>query len=1039
MKRSIRFEQRLAGNIAAITRRPLAAIWLFALWLALLALPANAQIIGPVYPPPLGATLSSSAAANSGAISRPGGVTWTYSALGLPSVSSTWWGAAPGGVKQDFDGNPSPPPMVFASSTANTIRYTGTTAFLPSGPSMFLRFTMTFTGPGSVQTASSAGIDPGVGAVFKLDPGATGFAVNLLFEASYDNVTWAPSLDVYDAQPNKPPGSALSSFDSGFYYNNNPPTITAVPAQVIQPSTATAALAFTVGDAETLPASLAVTAISDNQTSVLDTNIVLGGSGATRSVTVTATSTPGTAHILLKVSDGYATATTSFAVRVNAPPLLTANTTLSATQHVTATLTPTQLSGSDPDSAAPVTFVIGGQPHNGTLFLDGIASPVMFAQDAIANGRVTYKSDTCAMNDDFQFKVEDVDGGFANDPFAGPGPTSYSFGISIANANTAPSANGASLSVGLGASVSSILSASSADCGPPAITFTLVTSPLHGTVSAFNASSGAFTYMANPGYTGADSFTFTATTYGTQVSAPATIALTIQNQPPVALPATMTLFEGSAANGTLLATDPDQPPQALTFALVTPPLKGTVNLTAATGAYTYMPAFGAIGDDMFTFTASDGILTSTPATVSVHIQPVLHAGEVLLTDNDPSNHTGAVIVFNPVNGQTAALSRDPLLTNLFGIAVEADGHVLVSNVSNVNGSVLRIDPATGAASVLSSAFANPVGLTVETNGNILVADPALGAIVRINPTTGAQVGASIVLGAQTAPAGIAIAGDGSLRATDVAGVFGAPTDNKYWSVAANGTTPVTISHGGDLNAPVDLALADDGGAWISTSGPLTQVSGAPSNIVHVSSAGVPTLLTSNGNLLGATGVAAASSALLYVASNGNASIVGVGTAGGSQSVLSSGGLLHQPFGIVVVPTLPGVDLAVTIGDGSSFVAGGSTLTYTVLVQNLGTEAALAAHLTSTMSGNLGAISWTCVASTGAICAASGSGGLVDTVNIPIGGQLTYTLHATVVMLPEAPATVTVSIAPASGVLDTDLLNNTSTDTDNVGIFANGFD
>lgn len=1036
MKRSIGFAHGFACSVAAITRRPLVATWLFALWLAVLALPAHAQIVGPVYPPPLGVTLTSSAPPNSGAISRPGGVTWTYSALGLPSVSTTWWGAAPGGVKQDFDGNPSPPPMVFASSTANTIRYTGTTSFI-GGPSMFLRFTMTFSGPGSVQTAVAAGIDPSVGAVFKLDPGATGFVVNLLFEASYDNNTWVPSLDVYDNQPNKPPGSALSSFDSGFYYNNNPPTITAVPAQVIQPSAATAALAFTVGDAETPPASLVVTASSDNQTSVPDANIVLGGSGANRSVTVTGTATPGTAHIQLSVSDGQASTSTSFAVRVNAPPLLTANTTLSATQHVTATLTPTQLSGSDPDSATPVTFVIGGQPHNGTLYLDGIASPATFDQDAIANGRVTYKSDACATNDDFQFEVEDVDGGFANDPFVGPGPTNYSFGISIANAQTAPTAISASLGVGLGASVSSTLTASSTDCGPPAITFALGALPLHGAISGFNAASGAFTYTANAGYTGADSFTFTATTYGTQVSAPATISLTIQNQPPVAQPATLTLFEGSAANGTLLATDPDQPPQTLTFALATLPLKGTVTLTAATGAYTYTASSGAIGDDTFTFTASDGSLTSAPATVSVHIQPVLHAGEVVLTDNDPSSNTGAVIVFNPVNGQTAALSRDPLLTNLFGIAVEADGHVLVAD-AGIPG-VLRIDPATGAASVLSSAFVNPVGVTVEANGNILVADPAQGAIVRIDQVTGAQIGPSIVLGAQTAPAGIAVASDGSLRATDVAAVFGASPDNKYWSVAANGTTPAIISQGGDLNAPVGLALASDDGAWISTAGPLTHVSGAPNNIVHVTSAGVASLLTSDGNLLGATGVAAASSALLYVASNGNASIVGVSTADGSQSVLSSGGLLHEPFGIAVVPTLPGVDLAVAIGDGRSFVAGGSALTYTVLVQNLGTEAALAAHLTSTFSSNLGAISWTCVASAGASCTASGSGSLVDTVNIPIGGQLTYTLHATVVKLPEAPATVTVSIAPASGVLDTDMLNNTSTDTDTVGIFANGFD
>jgi len=51
----------------------------------------------------------------------------------------------------------------------------------------------------------------------------------------------------------------------------------------------TGALAFTVGDAVTPPGDLVVTAVSSNQALVPDggANIVLGGSGADRTITIT--------------------------------------------------------------------------------------------------------------------------------------------------------------------------------------------------------------------------------------------------------------------------------------------------------------------------------------------------------------------------------------------------------------------------------------------------------------------------------------------------------------------------------------------------------------------------------------------------------------------------------------------------------------------------------------------------------------------------------------------------------------------------------
>ena len=68
-------------------------------------------------------------------------------------------------------------------------------------------------------------------------------------------------------------------------------------------------VAFTVGDVETAAGSLTVTGTSSNAALVPNANIVFGGSGANRTVTVTpAANQNGTATITVTVSDGALTA-----------------------------------------------------------------------------------------------------------------------------------------------------------------------------------------------------------------------------------------------------------------------------------------------------------------------------------------------------------------------------------------------------------------------------------------------------------------------------------------------------------------------------------------------------------------------------------------------------------------------------------------------------------------------------------------------------------------------------------------------------------
>ena len=104
---------------------------------------------------------------------------------------------------------------------------------------------------------------------------------------------------------------------------NNAPGISSLPSLTINENTSTGALAFTVGDAETAAGSLTVTGSSSNPALVPTATIALGGSGASRTVTVTpAAQQDGTAVITLSVSDGSATSSSSFLLTVNAsaPP-----------------------------------------------------------------------------------------------------------------------------------------------------------------------------------------------------------------------------------------------------------------------------------------------------------------------------------------------------------------------------------------------------------------------------------------------------------------------------------------------------------------------------------------------------------------------------------------------------------------------------------------------------------------------------------------------------------------------------------------------
>jgi len=100
---------------------------------------------------------------------------------------------------------------------------------------------------------------------------------------------------------------------------NSPPTLTGIGDQTINEDTSTGALGFTVGDGESAAGSLTLGRSSSNAALVPTNNIVFGGSGASRTVTVSpAANQSGSATITVSVSDGQYTTSTNFVVTVSA-------------------------------------------------------------------------------------------------------------------------------------------------------------------------------------------------------------------------------------------------------------------------------------------------------------------------------------------------------------------------------------------------------------------------------------------------------------------------------------------------------------------------------------------------------------------------------------------------------------------------------------------------------------------------------------------------------------------------------------------------
>ena len=350
----------------------------------------------------------------------------------------------------------------------------------------------------------------------------------------------------------------------------------------------------------------------------------------------------GTDTFTFKVSDGQAESevkTISLAIAaVNDAPVIQARTIhLLEDQSVDFTI-----ESSDVEND-PLTYQIVSSPTNGSL--SGTAP------------NLTYQSNPSFFGTD-TFQVKASDGQVDSEV--------QTISFNIGEVNDPPVAQRQSVTISEDTNVVLILGADDPEQDP--LTFRIASNPVNGTLSG---QPPAVTYQPNANFNGADSFTFRASD-GFLESEETTISINVTaiNDAPSASQGSVTVAEDGSEAITLVGSDIDG--DTLSFRILQIPSHGS--LTGTSPTFTYQPEANYHGEDSFTFVASDGVLDSSSASVTIQVTPV----------NDPPTATS----------QTIVLEEDtPKGITLSGVDLDGDTLTFLVTQGPLHGSLTGQPPS----------------------------------------------------------------------------------------------------------------------------------------------------------------------------------------------------------------------------------------------------------------------------------------------------------------------------------------------------------
>jgi VCBS repeat-containing protein len=365
-----------------------------------------------------------------------------------------------------------------------------------------------------------------------------------------------------------------------------------------------------------------------------------------------------------------------------------------------------------------------------------------------------------------------------------------------------------------------------------ALTYSIVTQPANGSVVLDDPESGAFTYTADPGFNGDDTFTFLANDgeYDSDAAIATVSVGAVNDAPSFTAGANQTVLEDGGAQSVLWASDIDDGDagnQALTFDVSNDnnSLFSAQPAIAADGTLSYTPAADANGSATVTVTLTDdggtangGADTSassqfTISVTSVNDVPSFTKGADPTVDEDagaqsvagwataitagPSNESGQALTFNVSNDKNSLFSAQP--------SISPEGNLSFTPADGENGSAnvtvtLSDDGGTADDGVDTSA-----PQTFIINVNSVNDAPSF--------TAGADQTVLEDSGAQSGPWATGLDdGDGGSQTL----TFSVTNDNNGQfsvqpAIEADGTLSYTPAADANGSATVSVTLSDDGG------------------------------------------------------------------------------------------------------------------------------------------------------------------------------------------------------------------------------------
>ena len=249
------------------------------------------------------------------------------------------------------------------------------------------------------------------------------------------------------------------------------------------------------------------------------------------------------------------------------------------------------------------------------------------------------------------------------------------------------------------------------------VVITLDNNPTNATLTGtttVNASGGTASFSNLKINKAGSGYTLTATSPSGLIGA-TSAAFNVTNPPPVANTDAYTTNEDTPLNvgpPGVLGNDSDPDGDPLTAVKVSDPAHGSLTLNA-NGSFVYTPQANFNGSDSFTYAANDGTSNSSPATVTITVNPV----------NDPPSFT---LAGSNVNA-TAPLQSDTVVgwaTNISAGPADEVGQALTF-ILNTNGNdgafapghLPAIDPTTGTLTFMTGLTSTTVTVTVTLKDN----------------------------------------------------------------------------------------------------------------------------------------------------------------------------------------------------------------------------------------------------------------------------------------------------------------------------------